>query len=1517
MTARECPEDAVLSSFCEGQIDDNDQLSSVASHVLDCTQCQSVLEKFVDRPNGAILGRLRRFPSAPEQFVAEHQCVEAVSRIASIQELSSSVEIGWSDRHGIVQIPEFIGNYRIVRLLGEGGMGTVYEALHTGLEKVVAIKVLPGRLTQSIAAVERFKREIKAVGKLQHPNIVAAIDAGEIDGVHFLAMEYVSGLDLGTLSDHAGMLEVPDACELIRQAALGLEHAWRRGLVHRDVKPSNLMLTLTDDGQPLVKVLDLGLALLASTRQSESQNLTHRELTSSGQIMGTVDYMAPEQALDSHDVDIRADIYSLGATLYKFLTGKSPFPREKGWGYARQLAALAYESVPTVSSRRAGLPPELVNLVDSLVSRDRERRPATPADVAQRLSPFADGHHLQDLYSAMHRDRVQSGLSAQTAEFQNPVSGSQVTTPTMSSSAGSTLSSKSRISESQLPGRHARPWFAVVAVCILATCFVWQSIYIKTKHETVADVEVKSEQKPQSSNLSETFPALKFLKSKSIETVGAQPSMASVPFSSEQAVAYQAAWARYLAVPVEFTNSQGMKFRLIPPGEFLQGSPPEVVEDCIQKLGHTPDQEDERWRQCFHSESPVRRVVVSEPFYLGTHEVTQQQFGVLMDHNPAHSYNSSNGVRIAKGVVSLNLPVEQVSCNDSIAFCDKLTQFEEQLLLYNDTSETRTQSPESAYRLPTETEWEFASRAGSTTRYFFGNDDSRLEEYGWYGENSQSHPHLAGELKPNPFGLHDVYGNVWEWCSDPRQPSELAANGARPAVATSELYVTRGGGYRDPAFRARSGVRNPLKASAQAPDCGFRAVLTIGAAQRFLKARRTANQTDPNRELALYLTSCGGTFDCSIPLTKQTQREVTIADQIPTHPFEIFSVSLKRASDPVVRKIVDLAEGRVPVTIIFLSGGGPDSRLTVASLKELSRLTSLHSVGLDFVADAQAKDFDSLSALPNLTLLNVGNTNVGDGILSRLKLFPHVDNLLLNECDVTDEGLLPLRTSAIKRLYLNSGHLTNRACETLASMKDLQDLTLQSAQGLTADGLSKFHRQSIYRLVLMGDQLNDAAMKALAGFHQLNELVLRGNSLTDDGLVHLYGLPLMSLELRESKVTREGIQKLQKALPNCRIESDFGLLEPSGNADSRALAEWIIDQGGSFTASESGSGEISNDIATPNAIPHRRFDFRTIRLTHFTDAKVKAIVDLAAGKVPIKAIYLAGQDQQRTLSGKVISELNRLPELADISLSNTSITRSDISQFQNLPLLTSLGIADANLPPNALADIGACKRLIYLGINDCRLGDVGLEPIRHLTSLQDLYINDPLMTDKVWDILRDLPMLTHLELFGAPSVTCKGWDQLKELPLNAIVVKNIRLNEPELKHLTEFKLLKALSLPRSGASDRALTDIGKIVMLEKLVLDETKIGNTNLVQLTSLSKLTSLSVSDTNIDDAGLESIAEIQSLKELNLANLPITDFGLVHLEKLTQLKKLNLERTRVTAKGIDALKLVLPMCEILGKRE
>jgi serine/threonine protein kinase/WD40 repeat protein/formylglycine-generating enzyme required for sulfatase activity len=241
-----------------------------------------------------------------------------------------------------------LGVYKLEKKLGEGGMGAVWKAFHTKLKKHVALKVLPAHLLRDAKLVSRFEREMEAVGSLDHPAIVRAMDAGEVQGTHYLVMEYVDGQDLGELVKAKGARKVPEACEMIRQAAIGLGYAHKNGLVHRDIKPSNLFLT--KDGK--VKILDLGLARLQADNLATDPGAG---LTGTGQVMGTPDYMAPEQWENTHTVGSACDLYALGCTLFFLLTGRAPFGDEKHQTLPRKMMGHVNDPPPELSAVRSAL----------------------------------------------------------------------------------------------------------------------------------------------------------------------------------------------------------------------------------------------------------------------------------------------------------------------------------------------------------------------------------------------------------------------------------------------------------------------------------------------------------------------------------------------------------------------------------------------------------------------------------------------------------------------------------------------------------------------------------------------------------------------------------------------------------------------------------------------------------------------------------------------------------------------------------------------------------------------------------------------------------------------------------------------------------------------------------------------------------------------------------------------------------------------------------------------------------
>lgn len=285
----------------------------------------------------------------------------------------------------------FLGKYKLMDVLGQGGMGAVLKAESTTLRQLVALKVMAPNLHGDDIARARFEREIAFSASLNHPNIVRAIDADQIGNRVFLVMEYFEGRDLKAVVKEQGQVSIEFACESIRQAALGLQHAFEQGIVHRDIKPSNLLVTKDPKTKlPVIKVLDLGLARafdqseLATVGGNEFAQ-TDGDVTRSGQIMGSPDYMSPEQAMSSSKVDIRSDIYGLGVTLFQLLCNELPY---RGENVMEKLLERINKDAPPVSVFRPEIPPVLVHIVSRMLHRDPNQRFQTPAEVAAVLEAF-------------------------------------------------------------------------------------------------------------------------------------------------------------------------------------------------------------------------------------------------------------------------------------------------------------------------------------------------------------------------------------------------------------------------------------------------------------------------------------------------------------------------------------------------------------------------------------------------------------------------------------------------------------------------------------------------------------------------------------------------------------------------------------------------------------------------------------------------------------------------------------------------------------------------------------------------------------------------------------------------------------------------------------------------------------------------------------------------------------------------------------------------------------------------
>ncbi len=363
------PTDQTLSSYGLGKLDDA-AAESVHQHLESCPECR---RRVAELPSDSFLGRLQDAKPRPD----------SPSPVVSASDGLSMLDAGVSPETPLTAstLPPGLADhpdYEITRELGRGGMGVVYLAQNTLMGRPEVLKVVSSHLVSRPDVLDRFLREIRSAAKLHHTNIVTAYSALRLGDTLVLSMEYVEGHDLARVVKDQGPLPLVNACYYINQAALGLQHAHEHGMVHRDIKPANLILW-RGGKRAIVKVLDFGLAKV--TREGHAE----RGLTREGQMLGTPDYIAPEQIRNAQSADIRADIYSLGCTFYYLLTGGPPFGGDSLWDVYQ--AHFSMDASP-LNLVRPEVPVELAALVAKMMAKDPTKRFQTPGDVAQALVPF-------------------------------------------------------------------------------------------------------------------------------------------------------------------------------------------------------------------------------------------------------------------------------------------------------------------------------------------------------------------------------------------------------------------------------------------------------------------------------------------------------------------------------------------------------------------------------------------------------------------------------------------------------------------------------------------------------------------------------------------------------------------------------------------------------------------------------------------------------------------------------------------------------------------------------------------------------------------------------------------------------------------------------------------------------------------------------------------------------------------------------------------------------------------------
>ena len=501
-----------------------------------------------------------------------------------------------------------MGQYVLLEKLGAGGMGQVFKAYHPSMDRTVAIKVILTKGKIDEESVRRFEREVKAAAKLSHPNIITVYDAGNANGRHFMVMELVKGQDLNVIVHRKGTFGVSETINYIKQVARGLAFAHESGVIHRDIKPANLFLDIKGN----VKILDMGLAKISARENEETLSM----LTGTTAIMGTVDFMSPEQGLSSRDVDPRADIYSLGATLYYFLTKKVMYEGDTAFA---KVIAHSESPIPSLKLIRPDVSDDLEFIYTKMVAKQVEDRYQSMLELIQDLDAIEKGsastknltelstiNSLRDEFGEMDINRASSNKIVKSSNSNKTVKKKDYKFALIATGIG------------------------VVLIGVMALAFI-----LGRSSNLQSEVALK--------NNSANGRAEVVTTNDSAEGIPSKGNLLVAPFTEAEAKEAQKEVAKSLQKEVEEKEDLGKGIKLdmvlIPAGKFMMGSP-----------------ETEKGRQ---KNETQHEVTLTKPFYMGEYEVTQEQWERVMGSNPSYT----------KGA---KLPVTNVSWEDCQEFIKKV-----------------------------------------------------------------------------------------------------------------------------------------------------------------------------------------------------------------------------------------------------------------------------------------------------------------------------------------------------------------------------------------------------------------------------------------------------------------------------------------------------------------------------------------------------------------------------------------------------------------------------------------------------------------------------------------------------------------------------------------------------------------------------------------------------------------------------------------------------------------------------
>ncbi|WP_298866587.1 LamG-like jellyroll fold domain-containing protein [uncultured Gimesia sp.] len=1414
-----------------------------------------------------------------------------------------------------------LGNYLILDKIGAGGMGDVYLAEHRRMKRQVALKTLPAAMTKDTQSIQRFQREVQAAAKLTHPNIVAAYDADEAKGVHYFVMEYVEGIDLSAVVKKKGVLKVDLAVDYILQAAKGLKFAHNKGVIHRDIKPANMLL----DKEGTIKILDMGLARI----EDEAHEIPATQLTQDGSVMGTVDYMAPEQAKDTHTADARSDIYSLGCSLHYLLTGESVY---RGSTMVNRIMAHQNDPIPSLTGKHILISQDVDAVFQKMVAKKPEDRFQSMSEVISAIQACGGLKSASSSPTISSSSTISSEPSdVALAEFlQNQKMASS---PTVAMTAEKPLVDDTQETPASdflnntlggttfkpLPKRKKsigkRGWIAVGTV--LASLILLAGIVLKV--DTAAGTIILEIDQPELAGAVVSVDDQQKITIKTGE--GTEPIEV---VADEKTHTLQVTKGGFETFTKQFTVKAGGK---------------ETIKVRLEPLAVVKSVPPAKSQYALRFQTSSDRVILPLKHETAGDLTVEAWVTIDEDCLPPLVY-ISNGTSLMGFIIGLN----------TIGRNEKQWSA---LVTNNGNRQLRLLQSRSKVESGKRTNIAFTYKGNVAQIYVNGHKKGELNSKGseihtdqfiTIGNWSANIPYFKGSTDEVRFS------NIVRYTKDftPKNHFENDKN----TLALYHFDEGSGDVLKDSSGNGHDGKIVDAK------------WVQVDDELQVVKPATISEKPMTDREVAEWVIGLGGSV--AIP-----KKEFSKIEQLPTEPLQITSVVLSgpKVKDHDLKRLAGLKFlGGLNLAFTHISDAG------LQYLKDIKQ-TKLFYLNLNDTKITD-KGLGYIKNMPNMTNLNAGHTTITNSGLEHLKDLKNLQRLTLETTSISDVGLQHLTgLSKLETLDLRQTKVTPQGIANLqkalpnckiesdfgnkpppsekgnyalefdgkTNYVKLPGIKYEAGQPFTIEGIvnpetvpHKGPKKCFYQMHGMGKAEIDTLSSGHLAFmtsHERGDEHFQAACYSKIAAVPRTPIHVAcvydgkSLQFFANGVNQNSLVKIRDNAGKS-ISQDYrgelhtvsGVTEGGHlgcvdiNANAPSFFHGIIDE-----------VRISNIARyTKDFTPTKRFetDKNTMALYHFDEGSGDVLKDASGnghdGKI-VGAKWVTLDSELQVIKPSTTSNTPMTDrEVAEwvigiggeVNISGKSITK--IEQFPTEPLvITAVSLDKTSVKDDDLKRLAELKKLTRVNLADTLITDTGIRYLKDI-ELGYLILNKTKITDQGVGYLKDMKSLSVL-MIGEVPITNSGLESLKDMKqLTELKISSRQIDDSGIEHLAGLTNLETIYLYFTQITDNGLKHLMGMKKLQSLKLGGTGIRDAGLRELAKLKSLKDLDITGCKITDSGLEHLKDLKNLQDLGLDLTPISDAGLKHLHSMTNLVTLKLSGTKVTLQGIANLQKALPNCKI-----